>query len=934
MNNEHQIFDSPMPEDRNFHWLKAKGLEYVQQLDGTQWTNFNDSDPGVTILEQLCYALTELGYCNNFPIEDILIQTDGEIKFQDQFYLPDEILTCSPVTINDYRRLIIDAEPLVKNVYIELEETFNTTTFNGCYCVYLHVNGQLLSQQQPTISEEEPLKPDEILQKGVYELLNQHRNLGELFQKPFVLSEKKITLTGNIRLTEKAIYDEVLSRIQLALDNYISQPIRKFSYPDMQALGLDSDEIFNGPRLNHGWIPTTELAHPKATKVSVSDLAAILITLEGIRSVSGLKLQIADIADAVFDEIAIDAKEIGQIKPVLTIDNNHPVAEPSPPQQLALDLLKLQQSHQEAKVGAAMDLTPDPPQGRYRDIESYYSIQNTFPPFYAIGTESLPVDSPNYRVAQSRQLKGYLMVFDQLLANQFSQLAHISDLFSFKEASTIAPKQGAVYDGIPYQLFSPTYYCQPLYRIPDVKPLLLGNDSYRFGITLGNSLMEEERIWQSYQADPFNQYIQGLRQNMESDTQRDDRRNRMLDHLLARHGEPAALYDELISTARWYGSTLKTRIIIKSIMLQNLASLSYNRTKAHSILHAERLGTPGRYRLSTDGFERLPGFNIEPSLFSKIVDVGYPSCDVLLSQIYKKIKSKPSWDDDKIKQSVTDSLVIKDGNAPKLSSHYNLICDGQLNLRKLEAMEQLQPKDFDNYSTVELQINLVLGLRQHYELLAELLIELIGCNKFEDWLNNAPLDSPDISKFTMPDSDITVEVSREVRQVNHNKKYEDQVLFSGVPLLRIEGADTEAPLLATYQAHLEQIQWLATQRRGLLLIETLLLLEPRGLSNDDLVTLKMKAEQFYFRTLLIFPDYVSLFGKASFQENLEKLASVYWPVHIKNNIIAASFTKLNEVIPAFIDWHNSLRHANEPTQTGGTYPSARMVLAKLLLSGR
>ena len=48
----------------------------------------------------------------------------------------------------------------------------------------------------------------------------------------------------------------------------------------------------------------------------------------------------------------------------------------------------------------------------------------------------LPESATDERKARARQLKGYLMMFDQLLASEFAQLAHVKDLFSFDEAST------------------------------------------------------------------------------------------------------------------------------------------------------------------------------------------------------------------------------------------------------------------------------------------------------------------------------------------------------------------------------------------------------------------------------------------------------------------------------------------------------------------
>jgi len=65
-NSNHYIIDTPLPLNRDFNGLKNEGLAFIQEHIGHEWTNLNPSDPGITILEQLCYALTELGYCNDF----------------------------------------------------------------------------------------------------------------------------------------------------------------------------------------------------------------------------------------------------------------------------------------------------------------------------------------------------------------------------------------------------------------------------------------------------------------------------------------------------------------------------------------------------------------------------------------------------------------------------------------------------------------------------------------------------------------------------------------------------------------------------------------------------------------------------------------------------------------------------------------------------
>ncbi|MEE8574390.1 MAG: hypothetical protein V3T30_03165, partial [Thermodesulfobacteriota bacterium] len=72
----------------------------------------------------------------------------------------------------------------------------------------------------------------------------------------------------------------------------------------------------------------------------------------------------------------------------------------------------------------------DPPKGVKRDIEKYYSIQNHFPDIYGINNFGTPESETSARKAQARQLKAYLLFFEQIMANSLSSLNEISSLFS------------------------------------------------------------------------------------------------------------------------------------------------------------------------------------------------------------------------------------------------------------------------------------------------------------------------------------------------------------------------------------------------------------------------------------------------------------------------------------------------------------------------
>ena len=79
----------------DFDRLRAEGIRLLENLATEVWTDFNAHDPGITILELLCYALTDLGYrARMLPIQDIAAGPGGEKPWFEAV----EILPMSPVT--------------------------------------------------------------------------------------------------------------------------------------------------------------------------------------------------------------------------------------------------------------------------------------------------------------------------------------------------------------------------------------------------------------------------------------------------------------------------------------------------------------------------------------------------------------------------------------------------------------------------------------------------------------------------------------------------------------------------------------------------------------------------------------------------------------------------------------------------------------------
>ena len=105
--------------DQDYQFLREKGIEFIQNLSGKVWTDHGDHCPGITILEALCYALTDLGYRTGFDMKDLLTKEDGTMDPPDisSLFPAHQVLTTHPLTIVDYRKLLVKIEGL-KNAWL------------------------------------------------------------------------------------------------------------------------------------------------------------------------------------------------------------------------------------------------------------------------------------------------------------------------------------------------------------------------------------------------------------------------------------------------------------------------------------------------------------------------------------------------------------------------------------------------------------------------------------------------------------------------------------------------------------------------------------------------------------------------------------------------------------------------------------------------
>src|SRR3569833_344668 len=120
--------------DATFVRLREEAVRLAQAASGERWTDYNLHDPGVTLLEQLCYGLTDIAYRIDFPVADHLSAPGDDIAFGNlALHAPDVIFPCRPTTGLDYRRVLLGQVEGVDDARVIAAET------PGVFCLLLRV---------------------------------------------------------------------------------------------------------------------------------------------------------------------------------------------------------------------------------------------------------------------------------------------------------------------------------------------------------------------------------------------------------------------------------------------------------------------------------------------------------------------------------------------------------------------------------------------------------------------------------------------------------------------------------------------------------------------------------------------------------------------------------------------------------------------------
>jgi len=367
------------------------------------------------------------------------------------------------------------------------------------------------------------------------------RNLGEDAARIGVARVQEIAVRARLEVTGGIDVEQLLAGIFLDVDRMLSPRVRFRSLAEIRARGDDAGQIYKGPLLRHGFLDADTLEVARPSVLHTSDVLRLIMRRRGGSSTDRVAqenpggrdiIAVTDLALGNFVNnrpITTEAAdclhlvEVERYRPRLSLPKSRIITVRND-SEVAYDLNRvislfegLQQQEQAGVFTAESSRIWPAPQGERLPVEDYTPLQNDLPSLYGVGEAALPDSAGPERRAAARQLQGYLLLFEQFLADATAQLGHINRFFSAD------PEEDA------------TYFTRPLFELPGIAALLK-----RF---------PPAGDWPAFVADPDNPVARALRQAAENREQQLDRRNRMFDHLLARQGEDMVAFGQELH--RW-----------------------------------------------------------------------------------------------------------------------------------------------------------------------------------------------------------------------------------------------------------------------------------------------------------------------------------------------------------------------------------------------
>ncbi len=532
----------------SFDRLRSDGIALLQALSSERWTDYNLHDPGITMLEQLCFALTELAYRADLPVADLLTGADGKIDFARQsLHLPEVIYPCRPTTPEDIRRALLDRVPDANAVAISTGKAAGVS-MPGLYRFDVRLAGGSAETAAGGGSRDSEGALLEVV--AAYRRI---RNVGEDIETIALIQEAPCRLGGEIEIGGARDPVDILADVYDRCDRLISAPPAYASIDALKQAGRTPDEVFDGPSFASGLLRSAQGGEP-GSQLFVGDLSREIAAIEGVRAVKALSLAIeggepqsgaVDWCWRVVAEAGAGAAQSAALKALV-------LHVPQTPNEAHIRLVRRGTQVRIAVREAALkffDLRTarrsrrqsDPgrsgrfprPVGEFPALPPFQSSQIHFPDVYGLNRFGVPESAPLKERMAMWQLKGFLALCDQVMANAAAQIQNVRELYCAAEAEQA------------------TYWWHLLSddELPHISRLYTAKAKHA-----------EDNVFARFDA-------------------RIDRRNRVFDYLLALHGESFS-QDSLRKFADYFDEAELSLWLLrnKAVFLRDIVRLARDRS--------------------------------------------------------------------------------------------------------------------------------------------------------------------------------------------------------------------------------------------------------------------------------------------------------------------------------------------------------------------
>jgi predicted RNA-binding protein with TRAM domain len=438
MEEKRLYIDQAEVENDLYSLLQKRTLDELQHLSGEVWTDFNPHDPGVTTADIANYALTEVDYKLGFKLQDYLTDSKGNfVPEKYGLFLPEDVYPTTPVTSDDYRKLLLAEIPQLDNVDVVVHDKTQ-----GNYDIKLYLSPFF--------------KSSEDLVKQVRGLYHAHRNLCENLNEISFPKLTELDFHSELEIKPGMDATSIVVQIYWNIIYYLSGSIR-MEYQDVNLNAeLSMEEWMDGTNTDF------RVIIPKQNETE-QELYNLLMQIEGIKSFKTCYLikrndnKTSEKSGKNKPETISDFKEgytifIPKYQNELNVKVRIEGTEmPVNMERFIEELQALYFSEKSNRInrevkGKKADFSRSLiPVSTYRDVCKYRSIIKDYPECYHI--EMNKECSENGMIPGSFEM--YLKMYDWIIERGLNELGQLQDLLSIMPDTAVLSTMDVFSEGMP-----------------------------------------------------------------------------------------------------------------------------------------------------------------------------------------------------------------------------------------------------------------------------------------------------------------------------------------------------------------------------------------------------------------------------------------------------------------------------------------------------